>query len=643
MALVDLQSIYKSYEAQKILVNINFVIEEGERVALVGKNGSGKSTLAKIIAGTVEIDEGKRILQNNVHCEMLSQDPQFLPQHTVRDAIEYELKEFRIAKSRYDTILTLLSQEPENKKYLEECAMLASFLDFHHAWNLDDKIERVLKEFDLKQFEYTSVVTLSGGEKRRVGLAALLLKKPDILILDEPTNHLDVYMVAFLEELLLNEKFTLLFISHDRYFIDRLATRTVEVEEGNVVSYRGGYADYIRQKEELLRHAIGQHEVLLKLLKNEEEWLRRGVKARLKRNEGRKERVLQMRDEAKKNPSVIRKMQLQIEREKKHWDGGNQVNKRKMLFELHNIGMTLGSKILMKNFSTRFLQADKVAIVGRNGSGKSTLLKLLLGDFLPTQGKINLGEISIGYFDQNRTSLDDSKNILETFCPHGGDRVEVQGKTMHVYGYLKYFLFPPEYLDKKIGILSGGEKNRIALALLLTKKYDLLILDEPTNDLDIPTINILEEYLINFTGAIIFVSHDRYFVDKLAERLYIFKGDGTIEENWQTYSEYLEDEAEIVSLQEYEKEIQKIKVLQTEKKSTKLSFKEQRELDELPEKIEKLEGQITRLETCLSNPECYQVHGIHKVTEELEENQNELEPLIERYFYLLEKVDSLSK
>ncbi|MBD3810389.1 MAG: ABC-F family ATP-binding cassette domain-containing protein, partial [Sulfuricurvum sp.] len=521
MALVDLLNVSKHYEAQKILENINFHIDEGERVVIVGKNGSGKSTLMKIVHGSLDADEGERINRQGIEIKMLSQVPAFDPSHNVREAIEAGLGELRTAKVRFDEISALLAEQYDNEALLSEQSRLTTFLDHHNAWNLDDKIERVMHHFMLKEYEDKKVNLLSGGEQRRVALASLLLLKPDILLLDEPTNHLDVYMVEFLEELILKEKFTLLFISHDRYFIDQVATKTIEVEDCALREFNGGYSNYLEQKQELLRTMTQQHENLLKLLKTENEWLRRGVKARLKRNEGRKQRVLQLREEAKNNPSKIRKMKLELEREAKHFNRDEGVNRQKMLFEIEHLGLKLGDKTLIRDFSTRILQKDVIAVVGPNGSGKSTLLKALLGRLKPTNGIIKMGELTIGYFDQHREMLNDNLNLIDTFCPHGGDRVDVMGQDYHVYGYLKNFLFPREFLDKKVGVLSGGEKNRVALALLFTKKVDCLILDEPTNDLDIPTINILEEKLQNFSGAVILVSHDRYFVDKIAKKLFI--------------------------------------------------------------------------------------------------------------------------
>jgi len=638
-----MHEISKQYEAQKILCNVDFHLESSERVAIVGQNGSGKSTLLKLIDETIEADDGEIIRQNGIKIKRLKQMPVFEKDMSVKKAIENELSEFREAHKKYDNLIKQLEIDFENKTLQEELNKITTFLDLHNAWNLDDRIERIMQEFDLKKYENKDVNFLSGGEQRRVALASLLLQKPDVLLLDEPTNHLDVYMVEFLEEILLKEKYTFVVISHDRYFIDRLATRVVEIENCKLRSFNGGYKSYLEQKRQLLHNIQKGHEHLIKLLKKEEEWLHQGVKARLKRNEGRKARVMQMREQAKKNPSVIRKMSLELQREMMKTDE-QKINKQKLLFELENVSKTLENKVLIKNFSTRILQKDKIAIVGKNGAGKSTLLKIMIGEMDIDAGKIKKGEIKIGYFDQNRKTLDDDKNLIETFCPMGGDRIEVRGRNMHVYGYLKQFLFPKEFLDKKIGILSGGEKSRVALALMFTKDYDVMILDEPTNDLDIPTINILEEYLIEFKGAVIFVSHDRYFVDKLAQKLFIFKGNGVIEESYTQYSEYLEIEKTIKDISNFEKEVKiKKEEPKKEKKQTKLSYKEKKEYEDLPDEIDALETKINELNECLANPECYEEKGIVKTSEKLDELKNLLEEKIEKYLELEEKVESFEK
>ena len=642
MALIDLIDVSKKFGANEILNGVNFSINENEKIAIIGKNGSGKSTLMKIISGEVAADSGRRIVQNLISVEMLAQNPNFNATFSVRDALNNELKEIFDAISEYEKSGVLLANEPENKEILKEQERLLKFIEAKDGWNIEHKIERILQEFKLKEYENRPICSLSGGEIRRVALGALILKKPDVLLLDEPTNHLDVYMVKFLEDMLKSSNQSIVFISHDRYFIDSLATRCVEVEDASLKNFEGGYANYLTKKEEILASLAKSHETLLKQLKAEEEWLRRGVKARLKRNEGRKERVLAMREEAKKNPGVIRRVRLELERASKNFNQVQSQNRKKMLFEFKNLGKSIDGKVLFEKFDARVLQGERIAIVGRNGSGKSTLLKILLGLEKPSSGEIKRGEVSIGYFDQARNVLDDDKSLIETFCPNGGDHVLVRGRNMHVYGYLKNFLFPKEFLDKKIGVLSGGEKNRVALAMLFTKTYDVLVLDEPTNDLDIATINILEDYLQSFEGAILLVSHDRYFVDKMANKLWAFEGT-KINVLHEEYSVYLELEDEMKELDKFEKELanSQNEAKQKSKSGAKLSYKQTQILNTYPDKISALEARVAELNEGLSDPKIYQEVGLTKLYEELESTKAELENLENEYFEVLEIAEEL--
>ena len=642
MALIDLIDVSKKFGANEILNSVSLSVNENEKIAIIGKNGSGKSTLMKIISGEVAADSGRRIVQSLISVEMLAQNPNFNATFSVRDALNNELKEIFDAISEYEKSGVLLANDPENKEILKEQERLLKFIEAKDGWNIEHKIERILQEFKLKEYENRPICSLSGGEIRRVALGALILKKPDVLLLDEPTNHLDVYMVKFLEDMLKSSNQSIVFISHDRYFIDALATRCVEVEDASLKNFEGGYANYLTKKEEILASLAKSHETLLKQLKAEEEWLRRGVKARLKRNEGRKERVLAMREEAKKNPGVIRRVRLELERASKNFNQVQSQNRKKMLFEFKNLGKIIDGKVLFEKFDARVLQGERIAIVGRNGSGKSTLLKILLGLEKQSSGEIKRGEVSIGYFDQARNVLDDDKSLIETFCPNGGDHVLVRGRNMHVYGYLKNFLFPKEFLDKKIGVLSGGEKNRVALAMLFTKTYDVLVLDEPTNDLDIATINILEDYLQSFEGAILLVSHDRYFVDKMANKLWAFEGT-KINVLHEEYSVYLELEDEMKELDKFEKELSNSQneAKQKSKSGAKLSYKQTQILNTYPDKISTLEARVAELNEGLSDPKIYQEVGLTKLYEELEKAKAELESLENDYFEVLEIAEEL--
>jgi len=651
MALIDLQKINKKYDIKVILKDVYFSLQEKQRVAIIGQNGQGKSTLMKIITNEVDVDSGEISIDKSLKIEMLEQQPKFKDGMSVRDAIEEQLVELKAAQREYEEVSLALIDDFENEELLAIQSKLTTYLDHHNAWDLDNKIQRVLVEFNLKDYEYKDVSLLSGGEQRRVGLAGLILKKPDVLLLDEPTNHLDVYMVEFLETILLKEKFTLLFISHDRYFLDNIATNIVEIDNGELTKYTGGYKDYLIQKEQMISNLQKEHENLVRKLRDEAHWMQHGVTARRKRNVLRKDNYFELKKRVKSNPAKINKMKLDLQREQKSFNNGDTQNKKKMLFELDNVYVTLGNKPILKDFTARILQKDTIAIVGPNGAGKSTILKVFLERLKIDKGSFKKGDFKVGYFDQHREMLDESKTIVEVFCPNGGDRVELSdGRNMHVFGYLKNFLFPREYLDKKVEVLSGGEKNRIALALLFTRKFDVLIMDEPTNDLDIPTINILEQYLASFQGALIFVSHDRYFVDKIAKKLYIFKGDGLLEESYQKYSEYLEDEKDILYLKELEeKEQQKKDNLKTKeiekpkqepiKEKTKLTYNDKRDYELLPKEIEELENKIEELNNCMLDPKCYEQKGLVALSQELDEINKIYEEKVDRFLEIEELIN----
>lgn len=649
MALIELIDVTKKFGSHVVLDGVNFALDANERVAVIGKNGGGKSTLIKIVAGLCETDEGRVITQNGLNIQMLAQTPKFEDNLSVKDALRRELAEIYAALSEYDAISSKIAAQPENKELLARQDELIKFIEAKDGWQIDNKIEQVLQNFGLKIYENRSVCTLSGGEIRRVALGALVLKKPDVLLLDEPTNHLDVYMVKFLEDMLLSSKQTIVFISHDRYFIDRLATRSIELEEGKISNFDGGYENYLRRKQEMLASLEKSHETLLKQLRAEEEWLHRGVKARLKRNEGRKARIMQMRQDAKKNPGAIRRVRLELERASRSFNGTGGDNRKKMLFECTNIGKILNGKVLFKGFSARVLQGERIGIVGANGAGKSTLLKILLGRSKIDAGEIKRGEIRIGYFDQTRSGITDDKSIIEIFCPNGGDHISVRGSYMHVYGYLKNFLFPKEFLDKPVGVLSGGEKNRLALAKLFTEQYDCLILDEPTNDLDIATINILEDYLLSFEGAVIIVSHDRYFIDKITNKLWVFEKNGVIDQIQMPYSQYLEFEDEMAEIDQIEADAgtsasaeESGRENKKEKTSAaKLSYKQNKILEEYPAKIEAIEARIKELNHALSTPEIYQKLGMQGLFEELEEKRGTLNSMENEYYEVLSLAESL--
>ncbi|MBT0879301.1 ABC-F family ATP-binding cassette domain-containing protein [Campylobacter sp. RM12640] len=640
MILIDCIDIDKAYGEKVILKNVNFSINDGEKIAIIGKNGQGKSTFLKIITKEIEPDNGRVLINSSINFSMLSQSINIDYNLSVDEYIKLELGDIFNALSEYNEINSKLSTNPNDKELLQKQQILFDLIESKDAWSIDSKINRALKEFELSSFINRNLASLSGGELRRLSLACMLLKSPDVLILDEPTNHLDVTMCKYLEDMLKASKKCVIFISHDRYFIDNIASKCVEIEDAKLREFEGGYSNYLQAKARLLESLNKSYETLVKQLKSEEEWLRRGVKARLKRNEGRKERIFKMREEAKKNPSILNRLRVELARASDIKSNPLIANKKKMLFELHDISLTLGEKLLFKPFNARILQGEKIAIVGKNGCGKSSFLQILLEKLRPSSGFIKKGEINIGYFDQKKSDLKDDETLIEYFCPNGGDTINVKGSNMHVYGYLKHFLFPKEQLTYKIGSLSGGEKSRVALAKLFTKDYEVLILDEPTNDLDIATINILEQYLMDFKGALIFVSHDRYFTDRLATKLFAFSNQ-SIEIETMKFSELLELNDELSELNS-EIENDKEKPVKVErKKSVKLSYKQNKILEEHPVKIEEIEKEIRLLNEYLSDPTKYEKYGILALNERLENLNQELELLENEYYEVLELTERL--
>ncbi len=644
MALITLQNVCKKYDTKIVLDDVSLNIHSGQKIAILGQNGQGKTTLMNAITKAVDIDSGEISLDSSITIEKLDQNPKFDDSHTVRQAIKSQLVDISKAVHQYDEISLQLATDYENKELLARHSELGNFLDHIDGWDIENKIQRVMMEFKLVQFQDKLVQTLSGGEQRRVGLSAVILKNPDVLLLDEPTNHLDVYMVEYLENYLSKSKSTILFISHDRYFIDSIATNIYEIDEGRIQKYKGGYTDYLTQKEQHISNMQKEQTNLQKKLKEEILWMQKGVQARRKRNERRKKEYLQLKEFVKTNPSKIKKMAVDLQREQRVFNGEKATNKKKLLYNIKNIDKSIADRQLIKNFTTTIRQKDCIAIVGPNGCGKSTLLNILIDKLQPDNGSIKRGEFDIGYFDQNREMLNDDDTLIETFCPNGGEHIKLaDGREPHVYGYLKGFLFDKGQLDKKIGALSGGEKNRVALALLFTKKTQLLILDEPTNDLDIPTINILEQYLSNYQGAILFVSHDRYFVDKIAQKLFVFENDGDIIESYWEYSHYLSYQKSLTQIHDMHTQAPKApkKVRDIVSKLPKLSYHDKKQLKSLPQIIENLEQKIQQIQQCMENKDCYETKGLVQLSTQLDDTTKDYDKQVERYLELEQKREDI--
>lgn len=660
MILLSLLEISKQYDTKVLLKDCHLSIDENEKIAIIGKNGCGKSTLLQIIDGSISQDSGKRIMRNDIQILSLKQHIHFDPHYTVEKILQSSFYDLENAHKRLHEIActpNFIDNEILNQEYNR----ITNYIDRHNGWDLESKIDLIKQSFGLEKFSNRLASSLSGGEQKRVALASLLIKSADIIVLDEPTNHLDVEMIKFLERYIKNMKTSVVFISHDRCFIDSVATRIIEIHNAKLYNFSGGYLAYLQTKQRILQNMEKENELLKKILKTEEKWLQQGIQARRKRNEGRKERLLALRAKVKSMPKLVKDMSQTLEKTLYDLPKITVKNTKKMIFELTNFSLYVNNKLLIHNLNIRIMQQERLAIVGKNGCGKSTFLKSLIGDNpailsahrIHYDGIVRRGDVKIGYFDQHKTMLDDSKTLIETFCPNGGDRVNVRGKNIHVYGYLKGFLFPQDDLEKKIGMLSGGEKSRVALALLFTKEYDCLILDEPTNDLDIATMNILEKYLQSYECAIIFVSHDRYFVDKIAKRLLVLQDNNAEPHHIITYAKY----NEFLDIQDELEEIHSIQNLSpqdnvdsithiknnshTIQKPKKLSYKEKLEYEKLEEEIPILETRIKMLEHQLSIPSEYEKYGIHTLSKELEIAMQNLQYKWQRYEELCLKTETL--
>lgn len=637
MPLISLTNGYLSFSDAPLLDHADLHIEANERVCLVGRNGAGKSTLLKILSSDVVMDDGKLQFEKDLVISRLEQDP---PRHAEGNVFDYVaegighladlLKEYhRISvqlENRYDeAALSRLSQ-------------VQAKLEHENGWQFENKIKEVLGKLELNPEAPLS--ELSGGWLRKAALARALVCDPDILLLDEPTNHLDVDAIEWLEEFLSGFGGSMVFISHDRSFIKKMATRIVDLDRGRLVSYPGDYDAYLAAKEENLRVEALQNELFDKKLAQEEVWIRQGIKARRTRNEGRVRALKALREERRQRRDVLGSAKLQLD---------SSSRSGKIVFEVKDAGYEIEGKTLLSHFSTTILRGDKIALVGPNGCGKTTFIKLLLGQLKPTSGAIRCGtKLDVAYFDQYRVDLDPEKTVMDNVAD-GKQDIEVNGVKRHVLGYLQDFLFPPKRAMTPVKALSGGERNRLLLAKLLLKPNNLLILDEPTNDLDVETLELLEEILADYQGTLIIVSHDRQFIDNVATECYLFEGNGVLNKYVGGFFDAKQQQANVLAKKAEEESKQKkitksaveIKtVFQPERqRPLKLSYKERQELEQLPQLLENLEEKLTALQNEVSAPEFFQQP--HEYTtaklQELAEQEQALEQAFERWVALEEK------
>ncbi|HGS4887639.1 TPA: ABC transporter ATP-binding protein [Vibrio parahaemolyticus] len=629
MALLTIHNAQLAFGDHPLLDRAEFALQENERVCLVGRNGAGKSTLMKVLAGDILLDDGKIQITQDVVVSRLEQDPPRNQEGTVYEYVSGGLAEIGEQLKIYHDLLDLVAQDPSEKN-INHLAKTQEQLDHSNAWRFDDRVKNVLSA--LKLSPDTLLRDLSGGWQRKAALARALVCDPDVLLLDEPTNHLDVTTIEWLENFLKDFKGSIIFISHDRAFIKSMATRIVDLDRGQLSSFPGDYDNYLLEKEEMLRVEEMQNAEFDKKLAQEEVWIRQGIKARRTRNEGRVRALKKLREERRDRREVQGKVNLNID---------DASRSGKIVFEAENVSFAYDGKQIVDNFSFNIMRGDRIALIGPNGCGKSTVLKLLLGQLEAQSGRLHCGtKLEVAYFDQYREILDPEKTVIDNLAD-GKQEVMVGGRQRHALSYLQDFLFAPKRARTPVKALSGGEKNRLLLARILLKPNNLLILDEPTNDLDIETLELLEEMLANYQGTLLLVSHDREFVDNTVTTSWIFEGDGVIEEFVGGYHDAKQQRDQALAVRfSTEKPAKKEKVVEETPKTTqpknnskKLSYKLQRELEALPAKLEQLESDIETLQEQVNDPEFFAkpVEQTQPVLEQLAALEQELEIAFERW------------
>ena len=601
MPLVSLEHVSIAYGHLPLLDDASLQIEPRERVCVIGRNGTGKSTLLQIISGDQPPDAGSVWRQPGLRIARLVQDVPLSADRPVFDVVAEGLGDLGdLAAAYHHAAVEVAASGTEAS--LEKLGRLQHALEERDGWRLEQRVELVLERLDLPAD--TIVDTLSGGWRRRTLLARALVAQPDVLLLDEPTNHLDIEAMTWLETFLADYPGTVVFVTHDRVFLQRVATRIVEVDRGRLTSWPGDYATFLRRKEEWLANEAVQHQKFDKRLAEEEAWLRQGVKARRTRNEGRVRALIAMRKERAARRAGAGTVRLPLEMTDRSGE---------LVFEAERVTKSFGASPIVRDLLLRVMRGDRVGLIGPNGSGKTTLLRLIMGELEPDAGEVRQGSnVQIAYYDQQREQLDPDRTVVDT-VGDGRDTVTVNGRTQHVHGYLRNFLFGPERAASPVRALSGGERNRLLLARLFTRPANVLVLDEPTNDLDIETLELLEALLVEWPGTLLLVSHDRAFIDHVVTSTLVFEGAGRVQEYVGGYADWLRQRPPSPRLQPRPSGTRlqpgSGPVLPAMASPKKLSYREQQELQHLPERIEELEAEQQRLTTAVGSADFYKESG----------------------------------
>ena len=599
MPLITLDNASLAYGHYPLLDKASFQLDPGERVGLIGRNGAGKSSLLKVIAGESKLDDGTVWRAPSSRIVYVPQEPALNPQHTIYQAVAEGLGDMQQLLVDYHAITNSMSLPNANIDVLMvDMQKLQHELDAKNGWTIQAKVETVLSKLSLGAD--TPVASLSGGWRKRVALARALVAEPDVLLLDEPTNHLDLEAIQWLEDLLLGFKGAVLFITHDRRFLNRLATRIVELDRGNLTDFVGTYEQYLVKKEELLAVEATHATKFDKVLAQEEVWIRKGVEARRTRNEGRVRRLEALRLERSRRREQQGQVRLEL---------ASGERSGKIVAELIDVDKSYDHRFIVKHFNAIIQRGDKIGLIGVNGAGKTTLLRLILGEDTPDAGIVRQGSrLQVAYFDQMREQLNDEVSLVETISP-GSDWVEINGQRKHVMTYLGDFLFAPERARSPVKTLSGGERNRLLLARLFAKPANVLVLDEPTNDLDIDTLELLEQLLEEYEGTVFLVSHDRTFLDNVVTQVIVAEGDGIWKEYVGGYADWerVRKPIEMSTTKDTTKVAAKPKEVSIDPapKLKKLSFKEQRELEQLPQQIAALEAEQATISEWLTDSSLY--------------------------------------